>query len=171
MISVKCPHCKVGLKVDETRIPSDILSFKCPKCKKEIPISFIERKLEQQNNDETVVVRKGENKGIGKLTILQGEEVPQQEFQLQEGENIIGRKAKVRMASICIQTDDKTMSRSHLRIDVKKNPRGGYFHYLSDNNSINHTLYNGKSIESGDVVVLKDGDKLLIGKTTVRFNE
>jgi pSer/pThr/pTyr-binding forkhead associated (FHA) protein len=171
MISVKCPHCKVGLKVDETKIPSGILSFKCPKCKREIPISFIEQKLGQQNNDETIVVRKGKNKEIGRLTVLQSEGTPQQEFQLQEGENIVGRKAKVCTASICIRTDDKTMSRSHLKIEVKKKPKDGYFHYLSDNNSINHTLYNGKHIESGDVVVLKDGDELLIGKTTVRFNE
>ncbi|MDR0836588.1 MAG: FHA domain-containing protein [Tannerella sp.] len=172
MISVKCPHCKVGLKIDETKIPAGILSFKCPKCKKEIPISFIEQKLEQQNSDETaVLIKKNQNQGTGCLTVLQDEDAPHQEFLLQEGENTVGRKAKVCTASICISTDDKTMSRNHLKIEVKKNPKGGYFHCLSDNNSINHTLYNGKSIESGDIVVLKDGDKLVIGKTTIRFNE
>jgi predicted Zn finger-like uncharacterized protein len=172
MISVKCPHCKAGLKVDEKKIPAGILSFKCPKCKKEIPISFIEQKLEKQNSDETIVlVQKSKNQGIGRLTALQSEGTPQQEFQLEEGENIVGRKAKVCTASICVLTDDKTMSRSHLKIEVIKKPKGGYFHYLSDNNSINHTLYNGKSIESGDVAVLNDGDELVIGKTTIRFNE
>ena len=30
MISVKCPHCHVGLKVDEGKIPLDITSFKMP---------------------------------------------------------------------------------------------------------------------------------------------
>jgi predicted Zn finger-like uncharacterized protein len=172
MISVKCPHCKAGLKVNETKIPARILSFKCPKCKKEIPISFIEQKLEQQNSDETLVlVQKSKNQGIGRLMVCQSEGTPQQGFQLKEGENIVGRKAKVCTASICVLTDDKTMSRSHLRIEVKKNPKGGYFHYLSDNNSINHTLCNGKSIESGDIVVLRDGDELIAGKTTLRFNE
>jgi predicted Zn finger-like uncharacterized protein len=172
MISVKCPHCKAGLKVNETKIPESILSFKCPKCKNEIPVSFIRQKLESQNVFETVVlVKKSKNQGIGRLTVLQNEDTPQQEFQLQEGENIIGRKANVCMASVCILTEDKTMSRSHVKIEVKKNPKGGYFHCLSDNNSINHTLYNGKSIESEDIVVLRDGDELLLGKTTVRFNE
>jgi pSer/pThr/pTyr-binding forkhead associated (FHA) protein len=172
MISVKCPHCKVGLKVEETKIPTSILSFKCPKCKKEIPISYIEGKLEQQDSGDTVVqIKKKQNQGMGRLTVLQNESTPQQGFQLKEGENIVGRKAKVCTASICIFTDDKMMSRSHLNIEVKKNPKGGYFHYLSDNNSTNHTLYNGKNIESGDIFVLNDGDELIIGQTTIRFNE
>jgi predicted Zn finger-like uncharacterized protein len=172
MISVRCSHCKAGLKVNEAKIPAGILSFKCPKCKNEIPISYIKQKLEQQNNVETVVlVKKNKNQGIGRLTVLQSEGTPQQEFQLQEGENTAGRKAKVCSASICILTDDKTMSRSHVKIEVKKNPKGGYLHCFSDNNSVNHTLYNGKSIESEDIVVLRDGDELLLGKTTIRFNE
>jgi predicted Zn finger-like uncharacterized protein len=44
MISVKCPHCHVGLKVDEGKLPPDITSFKCPKCKFSIPISMLSEK-------------------------------------------------------------------------------------------------------------------------------
>lgn len=173
MISIKCPHCKVGLKVDETRIPKGIVSFKCPKCKKEIPISYLDHKIRQESEVETIVVSsKAKNGGLGRLTILSDSGTPGQEFQLSEGTIIVGRKAKVSTATICIQTDDKTMSRSHLRIEVKKNPKGkGYLHYLSDNNSKNHTLYNGKCIEDGDVVVLKNNDELVLGHTIVRFNE
>ena len=173
MISVKCPHCKVGLKVDEEKIPQDIVSFKCPKCKKEIPISYLAGKIGQTADDETVVVSsRAKSSGFGTLTAIAASGTPHQEFQLIEGIVIVGRKAKVSTATICIQTDDKTMSRSHIRIEVKKNPKGnGYFHYLSDNNSKNHTLYNGKCIESGDVVVLKDNDEIVLGRTLVRFNE
>ena len=173
MISVKCPHCKIGLKVDETRIPESIVSFKCPKCKKEIPISYLDQKIGQGTDDETLVVSpKSKDGSLGSLTVFATSGTPQQEFQLSEGILIVGRKAKVSTATICIQTDDKTMSRSHIRIEVKKNPKGnGYFHHLSDNNSKNHTLYNGKSIESGDVVVLKDNDEIVLGRTIVRFNE
>ena len=32
MIALKCPHCHVGLKVDEGKIPLGITFFKCPKC-------------------------------------------------------------------------------------------------------------------------------------------
>jgi len=173
MISVKCPHCKVGLKVDETRIPKGIVSFKCPKCKKEIPISYLDQKIGQDSEVETLVVSpKSKDGNIGRLTVLPAPDTPQQEFLLNEGLFVVGRKAKVSTATICIQTEDKTMSRSHIRIEIKKNPKGeGYFHYLSDNNSKNHTLYNGKCIQSGDVVVLKDNDEIVLGRTKVRFNE
>ena len=173
MISVKCPHCKIGLKVDETKIPQDIVSFKCPKCKQEIPISYIDRMIEQADEVDTLVVSpKLKQCGLGKLTVLPSPETPQQEFQLSEGVLIVGRKAKVSTATICIKTDDKTMSRNHLCIEVKKNPKGnGYFYHLSDNNSKNNTLYNGKCIENGEVVVLKDNDVLVLGRTIVRFNE
>ena len=173
MISVRCPHCKVGLKVDETRIPKGIVSFKCPKCKKEIPISFLDQKIGHGADVETLVVSsKAKDANLGRLTVLSAPDTPQQEFRLSEGILIVGRKAKVSTATICIQTDDKTMSRSHVRIEVKKNPKSnGYLHYLSDNNSKNHTLYNGKCIESGDVVVLKDNDEIVLGRTIIRFNE
>ena len=173
MISVKCPHCKIGLKVDETKIPQDIVSFKCPKCKKEIPVSYIDQMLGQEADVDTVVVSsKSKQQRFGKLTVLPTPGTPPQEFQLYEGINIVGRKANVSTATICIKTDDKTMSRSHLCIEVKKNQKGnGYYYHLSDNNSKNSTLYNGKCIESGEVVVLKDNDKIVLGRTIIRFNE
>ena len=173
MISIKCPHCKVGLKVDETRIPKGIVSFKCPKCKKELPISYLDQKIGHNSETETLLVSpKAKDVNLGRLIVLPAPGTPKQEFQLSEGIIIVGRKAKVSTATICIQTDDKTMSRSHLCIEVKKNPKGsGYFHYLSDNNSKNHTLYNGKCIEEGDVVVLKDKDEIVLGRTIIRFNE
>ena len=173
MISIKCPHCKVGLKVDETKIPKGIVSFKCPKCKKEIPISYLDQKMGHGADVETLVVSsKAKEKSLGRLTVVSDADTPQQEFQLSEGIMIVGRKAKASTATICIQTNDKTMSRSHLRIEVKKNPKEtGYFHCISDNNSKNHTLYNGKRIEDGDVVVLKDNDEVVLGRTIIRFNE
>ena len=62
------------------------------------------------------------------------------------------------------------MSREHLRLEVKKEERGGYKHYLSDNNSKNHTLYNNKYLEDGEIVVLQDNDEIIIGHTILRFN-
>jgi pSer/pThr/pTyr-binding forkhead associated (FHA) protein len=171
MISVKCPHCRVGLKVDETKIPKGIESFKCPKCKREIPLSYLDHKLRQDPDAETLVIAPKKGSGIGRFIVLPNANTPQQEFQLNEGISIVGRKAKTFTANICIQTKDKTMSRSHIRIEIKKNPKGGYFHFLSDNNSKNNTFYNRKRIKDGDVVVLKDGDEIVLGRTIIRFNE
>jgi len=176
MISIKCPHCKQGLKVDEKKAPSGITSFPCPKCKNAIPMEYLEQML-QRRSDKTVdtVVVKGASVsgggGLGQITVLTAHDTPEQVYPLKEGINIIGRAAKTSGADIGIQTGDKTMSRTHIKIEVKKSPRGGYFHQLSDNNSRNNTLYNGNNLESEDIIVLKDGDELVLGRTTVRFNE
>ena len=83
----------------------------------------------------------------------------------------IGRKSKASTATIGIVTADKSMSREHIRIEVKKDAKGGYKHYLSDNNSKNHTLYNSNYLENGEIVVLNNNDEIIIGRTVLRFNE
>ena len=62
------------------------------------------------------------------------------------------------------------MSREHIRIEVKKDERGGYKLYLSDNNSKNHTLYNSNYLDEGEIVVLNNNDEIIIGHTILRFN-
>ncbi|MDR2763644.1 MAG: FHA domain-containing protein [Tannerella sp.] len=172
MISVKCPHCNVGLKVDEQKIPEGIASFKCPRCKEEIPISVLERKPKNSRTagGNTAILQPVRNGG-GKLTVTRSADTPAQTFLLQEGLYIVGRKVSVSKANICIETGDKLMSRSHIRIEVKRNPQGGLVHSLSDNNSKNRTLYNGKYLNEGDAIVLKDNDEIILGHTVLRFNE
>jgi hypothetical protein len=172
MISVKCPHCNVGLKVDEQKIPEGIASFKCPKCKADIPISVLEGKQKGSPvSGENTAILQPVKKGSGMLTVIRDAETPAQTFLLEEGLYIVGRKASVSKANICIETEDKLMSRSHIRIEVKRNPQSGLVYSLSDNNSKNRTLYNSKYLENGEVVVLKDKDEVTLGHTVVRFSE
>ncbi|MDR2918142.1 MAG: FHA domain-containing protein [Tannerella sp.] len=172
MIPVKCPHCKVGLKVDEQKIPKGITSFKCPKCKHEIPVSILELNKETQSDAETnTIVLRPLKKKEGILTVLPSEGAPEQRFELREGVFIVGRKAASSNADICIDTNDKLMSRSHLRIEVKTDSQGGLIHVISDNHSKNRTMYNGKYMEDGEVVVLKNNDEIMIGRTILRFND
>ena len=105
------------------------------------------------------------------LQLLETSATPEQIFPLNEGIAIIGRKSNASNATIGIATADKSMSREHIRIEVKKDPKGGYKHFLSDNNSKNHTLYNSNYLENGEVVVLKNNDEIIIGHTVLRFNE
>lgn len=168
MIPVKCPHCKVGLKVDETKIPEGIASFKCPKCRHDIPVSYLQN--EQQADSETVLIRPI-RKGCGRLIVVANPNTPEQTFPLYEGIFIVGRKASASEATIRIETGDKEMSRNHMRIEVKKDNRGNYIHMLSDYQSKNHTQYNGRSLDKGEVVVLKDNDEIKIGHTHIRFKE
>ena len=168
MIPVKCPHCRTGLKVDETKIPEGITSFKCPQCKHDIPVSYLTQRA-ADGGSETVLLRPVE-KRQGRITVLAAFDTPEQVFPLSEGTHIVGRKSSTTEAAIAIETSDRTMSRNHARIEVKKDRRGNLIHTLSDCQSKNHTLYNGVPLGAGETVVLKDNDELRLGRTTLRFN-
>ena len=169
MISVKCPHCHVGLKVDEGKIPLGITSFKCPKCKESIPLSLLSSDKGENADTDTVLVMPAKA-GVGRLTVLPDADTPEQTFPLHEGVTVVGRKSNASKANISILTGDRTMSREHIRIEVKKDTQGGYKHLLSDNNSKNHTLYKSNYLDNGEVVVLSDKDEFVIGHTVLRFN-
>jgi pSer/pThr/pTyr-binding forkhead associated (FHA) protein len=172
MIPVKCPHCKVGLKVDEQKLPKGINSFKCPKCNWDISISALEKKRKSRVvSEEVTMLRQPVRKGDSTLTIAENADTPAQTFLLQEGLFIIGRKVSVAQADICIETEDKSMSRSHMRIESKKSPQGGLIYSLSDNKSKNRTMYNGRYLDEGEVIVLKNNDEIVIGHTLLRFND
>jgi len=171
MISVRCPHCHVGLKVDEGKLPPGIQSFKCPKCKQAVPVSLVfEKKHPVSDSQETALIQPLKT-GTGTLTVLADPNTEEQVYTLYEGVTIVGRRSAASKAAIGIVTTDKSMSREHIRIEIKKDVKGGYKHYLSDNNSKNHTLYNNSVLESGEVVVLNNNDEIIIGRTVLRFHE
>lgn len=172
MISVRCPHCQVGLKVDKSKLPSDINSFKCPKCAQLIPVSILEREDGHGFSSPETVVLHPNKKGVGQITVLPDSGTQQQVFLLSEGTTVIGRKSSHTPSHVVgIITGDKSMSREHICIEVKKDARGSYKHYLSDNKSKNYTLYNSNYLGEGEVVILNDNDEIVIGRTMLRFNE
>lgn len=169
MISIKCPHCQVGLKVNEGKLPLGITSFKCPNCKQAIPMSLITGQGENGEESDTILLHPVK-KETGRLIVVGNEYTPEQILVLTEGVHVIGRKSKGTLATLPIETTDRLMSRAHIRIEVKKDAQGGYKHYLSDNNSKNHTLYNHNYLDKDEVIVLNDGDEIVMGRTIVRFN-
>jgi pSer/pThr/pTyr-binding forkhead associated (FHA) protein len=154
------------LKVDEQKLPADIRLFKCPACRKEIPVSL----LEKQADTDTVLVRGTRRKTLGSLTVIAGDNTATQVLALTEGINMIGRKSATSQASLSIVTQDLSMSREHIRIEVTKDERGGYKHFLSDNKSRNRTFYNGSYLDEGEVAILNHNDEIIIGHTTLRFH-
>ena len=170
MISIKCPHCQVSLKVNEGKLPLGITSFKCPNCKQSIPMSLVTGNGGNgtDNEPETVLLHPVKP-GIGRLEVQPNDLTPSQTIPLTEGTLIIGRKSKNSTASHPIETQDLLMSRSHICIQVEADGKGGYKHLLKDNNSKNHTLYKHHYLEKDEVVVLHDGDEIVIGRTTLLF--
>jgi len=173
MISIRCPHCHIGLKVDETKIPANIQTFNCPKCKRPIPVNYV-IKNQAEDDSETVVLSfpGAKNAKIGKIHVLPNDSTPEQTIQLMEGVNIVGRKSPVQKSLTAIDTKDKLMSRSHIVIEVRRCAnKEDHIYYLSDNKSTNRTLYNNKYIEPGEVVTLKNNDEIQIGQTRILFQE
>jgi len=173
MISIRCPHCHIGLKVDETKIPANIQTFNCPKCKQPIPVSYV-IKSQAEDDSETVILSfpGAKNAKIGKIHVLPNDSTPEQTIQLMEGVNIVGRKSPVQKSLTAIDTKDKLMSRSHIVIEVRRCAnKEDHIYYLSDNKSTNRTLYNNKYIEPGEVVTLKNNDEIQIGQTRILFQE
>jgi predicted Zn finger-like uncharacterized protein len=173
MISIRCPHCQIGLKVDETKIPANIQTFNCPKCKQPIPVTYV-IKNQVEDDSETVILSFPGTKDakIGKIHVLPNDLTSEQTIQLMEGVNIVGRKSPVQNSLTAIETKDKLMSRSHIGIEVRKDAnKDGYIYYLYDNKSTNRTLYNNKYIEPGEVITLKNNDEIQIGKTRLIFRE
>lgn len=127
-------------------------------------------KKQGSSEPETVLIQPLRN-SIGQLFVFANADTPEQIFPLYDGVTIVGRKSSVSGSTIGIITGDKSMSREHIRIEVKKEPKGGYKHYLSDNNSKNRTLYNSNYLEDGETVVLNNNDEIIIGHTVLRFNE
>lgn len=52
--------------------------------------------------------------------VLPAPETPQQSFILPEGISVIGRKSSASKATLMIETADRSMSREHIRIEVKR---------------------------------------------------
>jgi predicted Zn finger-like uncharacterized protein len=173
MISVRCPHCRVGLKVDESKIPANIQTFNCPKCKNPIQVSYVTTNRPVVDDSETVIlsIPGAKNAKIGKLHVLPNEFTPEQVIRLSEGINIIGRQSPSKESVTSIETKDKLMSRSHIGIEVRSDTRGNYNHYLYDNKSTNRTLYNSNYIEPGEIVILKNNDEIQLGQTRLIFED
>jgi len=173
MISVRCPHCQVGLKVNETKIPANLQTFNCPKCKQPIAVSYVVNSSQPVDDSETIIlsVTEGKNTKYGKLHVLPNEYTSEQFIRLSEGVNIIGRKSPSKESATAIDTKDKLMSRSHIGIEVRADAKGKQNHYLYDNKSTNRTLYNKNYIEPGEIVILKNNDEIQIGQTCLIFEE
>lgn len=125
MISVKCPHCHVGLKVDEGKLPLDLTSFKCPKCKQSIPVSLLQLGKQGADFDQDTILVHPVSNSTGQLLVVSDDATPEQIFPLYEGIAVIGRKSNASGATIGIITTDKSMSREHIRIEVKKTLKEG----------------------------------------------
>lgn len=173
LLKIKCPNCGAVLTIKKT-IGLETKNIPCPVCKKTsryIDYKVPKQRYSPQDEDETTTTGDETQTGhlkqwsIGKLQKVGTSLV----YSLSLGVNTIGRKAQTSNATIQIDTDDLTMSRSHSIIEVQKLKTGGYIHYFSNAQNKNATYINSELIENGDRIILRGGEIIKMSNTTLKF--
>lgn len=169
-IFLVCPNCRTRLSFLEVPGYQDKI-VECPIChfkaKANVYQGGAAAKGGQGSDDATqlpgnMIQQKFD---IGQIRVA----TTNQRCPLKMGTNVIGRIAQSGKADIQI-TQDPYMSRRHLQIDVVKTAHG-IEHHLVEINSKNIIVLNGTPIQRNDILNLKFGDKLTLGKTDVYLEE
>lgn len=168
-IFIVCPECHQELSFPEVPDYQNKI-VECPKCHFKSKVSVYMSGAGArgaQGSDEMptqLVMPPAASSDAGQIRVKETNEIQW----LKPGSQIIGRRAATGAADIKISTDIY-MSRKHVRIDVIKKPTGGYEHRLVEINSKNIVKLNGEPINRGDVLILRFGDTLTLGKTDIIF--
>jgi hypothetical protein len=170
-VKVVCPQCRTILSFDNAPGIGDKLIV-CPKCSFKAKVDVYRSgragtgghgASEDPTRPPDFPCRESMIKGCLRLTGT-GET-----FELKMGQNLIGRIAETGDADIKL-SEDEYMSRRHIRIDVCAGTFG-LEHRLVEINSKNPTKLNGKPIPRNNILVLAFGDKLMLGRTEVAFEQ
>lgn len=105
---------------------------------------------------------------IGHL-VFNGESYP-----LSEGTNTVGRHSKQSQATVQLPTDDQTMSRLHIQIQVTRLKNGRIKPVISDLRDAEKiqfmpTLVDDVPLLPEDAMVLTNGDIITLGKTRIKY--
>ena len=183
---IKCPKCGVVLDVKNSK-NEEVKQITCPSCKTFLQVKFQSQqepmeaktfyappKQAMADNGATQLV--GGSFGATQLVMAPKKEASKAILQfggvsypLEEGQNIIGRKASTSKATVQIETADRYMSRQHCSITVTSLPDGTKKVVLSNYQNKNQTTIDGLPVETGDVIRLTDGNSITMGHTTITF--
>lgn len=193
---IKCPQCGVVLDVKNSK-NEEVKQITCPQCKAVLQVKFPPQQepLEAKTYYAPPKPKATDfgatqlaDGGDGRTQLAGGSfgatqlvtDVPKTKamprllygggtYQLEEGQNIIGRKGNTSKATVQIETADRYMSRQHCSITVSTLPDGTKKAVLSNYQNKNLTSIDGQEIETGDTIRLTDGNAITMGRTTVTF--
>lgn len=171
-INLKCPHCGAKLRakmVEGIEKKSPI----CPICKEKSPFTeFIKDTVRKDESatDYGIATNSNATQALGHLRVMNDEKATI--YNLQEGKNIIGRKASVSNATIQLElpAGANRISREHIVINVVKTAPNIYKHSVSlYKQQVNETFVCDIELEYGICLVLKHGDVIKMPDITLRF--
>lgn len=165
--TVKCPSCGVVLEVRNSK-NEEVKIINCPQCGTALRVRF-QRQAEEAMDAETHIAEgnsgsetiiAGVKHSPGKVFII----CEGKRYVLQEGRNIVGRKATTSTANVQLDVADLYMSRHNAVVNVRKD--GDYLLVtISNHKNQNPIKVGALQLMDGDIVVLGDGDIFTMGKT------
>ncbi len=158
MKRVICPKCEHSFSFDESRYRQvKSISFACPACRKHFSLTMEEI---DEMNDESL------DAPYGYITVLENQFGYRQQFALNTGDNVIGRRSPGSVVDISIESGDMSMDRRHCIINVKPMPDGSVRCTLRDNPSLTGTFLRHDILGDRERANLSDADVVTIGATT-----
>ena len=184
---IVCPNCRAVLEVKNSQNEA-VKQITCPSCKSELQVKFLPQ--QEPMEAKTYYAPQKQRPADNGTTQLAGSEygttqlVPDNpksqatakliydrvSYPLEEGRNIVGRKATSSQATVQIETADRYMSRQHCCITVTTLPDGTKKAVLCNYQNKNMTSVDGQEIGNSDAIRLTDGNNITMGHTTVSFS-
>lgn len=161
---VKCSNCGIILEVKNSKNEA-VKLITCPQCKAPLRVRF---QPQQPLEVETVLpgCQPAQQRAATACLVL-----ADQQYVLRQGANTVGRKAQTSQATLQLPVSDPYMSRHHLQITVSVLPNGKLKAVISNDRNKNITSINGVELPHDEAIVLSNGDRIVMGKTTVVYQE
>lgn len=155
IIRFKCPHCgqPLAFKRPETGYG---VSITCPKCQNHISVIIREKAIRLPEQPSQM--------RMPQLVMTEGPQTNKQTFTLCRGSNIVGRKDDDVVQDIAI-SGDMTISRRSVEISVSMMTGGGFSFMLKVLNAKNPVYANSTPLHTGDSILLRPGDTIMLGST------
>lgn len=187
---VKCSNCGIILEVKNSKNEA-VKLITCPQCKAPLRVRFQpqqplevetilpgrQQRVAPQNDGETLlggrqdsertILGQGRQQGAATACLV----LAGQQYVLRQGANTVGRKAQTSQATLQLPVSDPYMSRHHLQITVSVLPNGKLKAVISNDRNKNITSINGVELPHDEAIVLSNGDRIVMGKTTVVYQE
>ena len=174
---IKCPVCGVVLDVRNSH-GEDVKFITCPQCKSQLKVTFAEKRPSASDNGETQYVgghSEEETVYLGNHddNVLSAGclECNGRYYELEFGENIVGRQASSSNANIQIAVADLYMSRQHICINDRQMSPTKVQAVLSNYHNKNSTIVDGQLVADGDQIVLSEGNKIKLGETMLTYHQ
>ncbi len=171
IIRIKCPKCGavLTLKCNNELVGKNIKCAICSTISKFELFKVVNSVAAANDEDATSIrplLKDNNSTSPKKLGVIQ---YLDKEYPLAQGANIIGRKASSSTATVQIDTDDRTMSRCHITIEVTTSKSSEHIYYLYTAKNMNATKINGHKIAEGDKIILSGSEIIEMGLTKVKF--